>query len=54
MSSIVGPYANVESEYRRNRIAASFREHRKVVGRRHIARRRAAAEPTPAIDWFGE
>ncbi len=53
MSSIVGPYAGVESDYRRNQIAASFRDHSKSRRRLSIRKRRPA-EPTPAIDWFGE
>jgi len=53
MSSIVGPYAGVESDYRRNQIAASFRDHNKSRRRLSIRKRRPA-EPAPAIDWFGE
>ena len=53
MSSIVGPYAGVEADYRRDQIAASFRDHRKT-GRRLVIRKRRHTEPTPAIDWFGE
>ena len=52
MSSIVGPYAGVESDYRRSQITASFRGHRKS-GRRLVIRKRRVTEPTPAIDWFG-
>lgn len=52
MSSIVGPYAGVESDYRRTQIANSFRNHRKGSRRLSLPRRRHV-EPTPAIDWFG-
>ena len=37
--SLTGPYGNVEADYRRERITASFREHRKT--RRHLLRRHA-------------
>ncbi len=53
MSPIVGPYAGVEDEYRRERISASFQHHRKPAGRR-LFHRRAAKAAAPAIDWFGE
>ena len=35
--SLTGPYGNVEADYRRERIAASFRDHRKTA--RHLFRR---------------
>ena len=53
MSSIVGPYAGVEADYRRNQIAASFRDHRKAAGRRFVPRRHRKSQPAPAIDWYG-
>jgi hypothetical protein len=54
MSPIVGPYAGVESDYRRERITASFREHKRT-GRHFFPRRhRSGATPPPAVDWFGE
>jgi len=52
MTPITGPYSGVEAEYRRSRIAASFREHRKAR-RESAASRRRAAQPV-AVDWFGE
>ena len=52
MSTIVGFYAGAESDYRRNQIAASFRDHSKSR-RRLVGRKRRVAEPQPAIDWFG-
>jgi hypothetical protein len=36
--SLTSPYAGVEADYRRERIAASFREHRHAP--RHLLRRR--------------
>ena len=51
MSSIVGPFAGVENDYRRERITESFREHKRSP--RHLFHRRApkgAAEP--AVNWF--
>jgi hypothetical protein len=36
--SLTSPYAGVEAEYRRERIAASFRDHQHP--RRHLLRRR--------------
>ena len=55
MSSIVGPYAGVENDYRRERITESFEHHRKPAGRRLFHRRaRKGSAVTPAIDWFGE
>ncbi len=54
MSSIVGPYAGVESDYRRGQITASFRGGHRKSGRRLVIRKRRVTEPTPAIDWFGE
>ena len=53
MSSIVGPYAAVENDYRRERISESFDHHRKVGGRK-LFHRRAPKAVTPAIDWYGE
>ena len=53
MSSIVGPYAGVENDYRRERISESFEHHRKAAGRR-LFHRRAPKAVTPAIDWYGE
>ena len=53
MSSIVGPYAGVENDYRRERITESFEHHRKTGGRR-LFHRRAPKAVTPAIDWYGE
>lgn len=52
MSSIVGPYAGVEADYRRIQIAAAFRDRRKSR-RRLVLRKRRVTEPAPAIDWFG-
>ncbi len=52
MSSIVGPYAGVEDDYRRERITGSFKGHRKA-GRRLFPRRSPKVE-APAVDWFGE
>jgi len=37
--SLTGPFGNVEADYRRERIAASFRDHRKI--HRHLLRRHA-------------
>ena len=37
--SLTGPFGNVEATYRRERIAASFRDHRKT--HRHLLRRHA-------------
>jgi hypothetical protein len=55
MSSIVGPYAGVENDYRRERISESFEHHRKVAGRRLFHRRAPKGSAvTPAIDWYGE
>ena len=54
MSSIVGPYAGVESDYRGSQIAASFRGGHRRSGRRLVIRKRRHTEPTPAVDWFGE
>ena len=51
MSTIVGFYAGAESDYRRNQIAASFRDHKHTV-RRLVPRRRPKAQPAP-VDWFG-
>ena len=51
MSTIVGFYAGAESDYRRNQIAASFRDH-KHTARRLVPRRRPKVEPAP-VDWFG-
>jgi hypothetical protein len=53
MSSIVGPYAGVENDYRRERISESFEHHRKTKGHRLFHRRAPKAVP-PAIDWYGE
>jgi hypothetical protein len=53
MSSIVGPYAGVENDYRRERITESFDHHRKTKGHR-LFHRRAPKAVTPAIDWYGE
>lgn len=53
MSSIMGPYAGVESDYRRQRITESFREHRSR-GRRLFLRRAPKGAVEPAINWFGE
>lgn len=53
MSSIMGPYAGVESDYRRERITESFREH-KPRARRLFHRRAPKGAVEPAIDWFGE
>ena len=52
MSSIVGPYAGVENDYRRERISESFEHHRKVEGRRLFHRRAPKGADAPAIDWF--
>jgi hypothetical protein len=52
MTSIVGPFAGVENDYRRERITGSFREHKR--GTRRLFHRRApkgAAEPV--VDWWG-
>ena len=51
MSTIVGFYAGAESDYRRNQIAASFRDHKHAV-RRLVPKRRPKVEPAP-VDWFG-
>ncbi|MDQ1601998.1 MAG: hypothetical protein QOD68_3472 [Actinomycetota bacterium] len=53
MSSIVGPYAGVENDYRRERITESFDHHRKTKGHR-LFHRRTPKAVTPAIDWYGE
>ena len=51
MSSIVGPFAGVEDEYRRERISDSFSHHQKKSARKLFHRRapKGAVEP---IDWF--
>jgi len=56
MSSIIGPFAGVENDYRRERISESFSAHRRASNRRLFHRRpaRRAAAATPAIDWYGE
>jgi hypothetical protein len=53
MSSIVGPFAGVENDYRRERISESFEHHRKT-GARRLFHRKAPKAVTPAIDWYGE
>ncbi len=53
MSSIVGPFAGVEDDYRRERISGSFRDHRKS-GSRKLFHRRGPKVEAPAVDWFGE
>ena len=52
MSSIVGPFAGVEDDYRRERISESFRDHKKNAGRK-LFHRKAPKGAAPAIDWFG-
>ncbi len=52
MSSIVGPFAGVEDDYRRERITGSFKDHRKTG--RKLFHRRAPKGAAPAIDWYGE
>jgi hypothetical protein len=56
MSSIIGPFAGVEDDYRRERITESFSAHRRAGARRLFHRRPAAraAAAKPAIDWYGE
>ena len=51
MSSIVGPFAGVEDDYRRERISGSFRDHRKS-GAKKLFHRRPKGADAPAIDWF--
>ncbi len=55
MSSIIGPYASVEDDYRRERITESFSAHRRASAKKLFHRRpaRRAAVETPAIDWYG-
>ena len=48
MTPITGPYSGVEADYRRSRITASFREHRKAR-RASAASRRRAAQPVAVI-----
>ena len=50
MTSIVGPYAGVEAEYRKERISSSFRNHRRAG--RHLLRSRKGKEQEPVIDWY--
>ena len=50
MSSIVGPFAGVEDDYRREQISGSFRSHRKS-GAKKLFHRRPKAE-APSVDWF--
>ena len=52
MSSIVGPFAGVEDDYRRERISGSFRDHRKSGAKKLFHRRAPKCADTPAIDWF--
>ncbi len=52
MSSIVGPFAHTEDDYRREQITKSFTGHPKT-GRR-LFHRRPPKVAAPAIDWFGE
>jgi hypothetical protein len=52
MSSIVGPFAGVEDDYRRERISGSFRDHRKSGAKKLFHRRTPKGADTPAIDWF--
>ncbi len=52
MSSIVGPFAGVEDDYRRERISGSFRDHRKTGSRKLFHRRVPKSADAPAIDWF--
>ena len=55
MSSIVGPYAGVENDYRRERITRVLRAPPQDRGRRLFHRRAPKGSAvTPAIDWFGE
>jgi len=55
MSSIVGPYAGVENDYRRERISASFEHHRKTEGHRLFHRRAPKGSAAmPALDWYGK
>jgi hypothetical protein len=51
MTSIVGPFAGVEAEYRRERISSSIRNHRRA-GRHLLPRPRKSKEQEPAIDWY--
>jgi hypothetical protein len=51
MSSIVGPFAGVEDDYRREQISGSFRSHRKS-GAKKLFHRRAPKAPDAPVDWF--
>jgi hypothetical protein len=50
MSSIVGPFAGVEDEYRRERISHSFKDHQKSS--KKLFHRRAPKATPEAVDWF--
>ena len=52
MSSIVGPFAGVEDDYRRERISGSFKDHRKSGSRKLFHRRAPKGADAPAVDWF--
>lgn len=51
MSSIVGPFAGVENDYRRERITGSFRESKR--GRHLFHRRVPKGAAEPVVDWWG-
>lgn len=51
MTSIVGRFAGVEADYRKQRISSSFRNHR-LSGRHLLPRPRKNKEQEPAIDWY--
>jgi hypothetical protein len=51
MNPIVGPFADVEDDYRRERISGSFRDHRRS-GARKLFHRRVPKADAPAVDWF--
>ena len=55
MSSIVGPYAGVENDYRRERITRVLRAPPQDRGTPAVPPPGAQGPAvTPAIDWFGE
>lgn len=52
MSSIVGPFAEVEDDYRRTRLTGSYAGHKRSARTLFRRRPRKAATPVEAIDWY--